>query len=154
MIIKLKPLLISLAITLGTGALAGLITMGSMDSYGTLTKPPLSPPGALFPIVWTILYVLMGVAAYLIYTSHSPDKRRALTLYGVQLGLNFLWPILFFCFHAYLFSFFWLVALWILILWTMYAFYQIRPGAAYLLVPYLLWVTFAGYLNLGIYLLN
>ena len=78
--------------------------MGSMDSYGTLTKPPLSPPGALFPIVWTILYVLMGVAAYFIYTSHSPDKRRALTLYGVQLGLNFLWPILFFCFHAYLFS--------------------------------------------------
>ena len=119
-------------------------------------QPPLSPPGWLFPVVWTVLYVLMGIASYLVSVSDAPheEKARALWTYGIQLAFNFLWPIAFFNLKWYLFAFLWLVILWILILITALRFGRIRKPAGYLLVPYLLWVAFAGYLNLGIYLLN
>ncbi|MCI5640432.1 MAG: tryptophan-rich sensory protein, partial [Lachnospiraceae bacterium] len=109
----------------------------------------------LFPVVWTILYILMGISSYLITHSDSQvDKTNALTLYTLQLGANFLWSILFFGMGWYFFSFLWLCLLWVLILATILSFQKISPRAAWLLVPYLLWVTFAGYLNLGIALLN
>ena len=151
-----KRLIICLAIPLVVGGAAGLLTMNSMEAFEALNQPPLSPPGWLFPVVWTVLYVLMGIASYLVSVSDAPQeaKARALWTYGIQLAFNFLWPIAFFNLKWYLFAFLWLVILWILILITALRFGRIRKPAGYLLVPYLLWVAFAGYLNLGIYLLN
>lgn len=93
---RLKPL-IFLAIPLAVGGLAALFSAGSMDKFSALNQPPLSPPGWLFPIVWGILYILMGTASYIVYSSDAPEisKKKALGLYLVQLGFNFLWPILF-----------------------------------------------------------
>ena len=116
-------------------------------------KPPLSPPGWLFPVVWTILYILMGIASYLVLTSGKPNQ-TALTIYGVQLFFNFFWSILFFNMQSYLFAFIWLVILWLLIFATSILFHQISKLSGYLILPYLLWVTFAGYWNFSIYLLN
>lgn len=151
-----KRLIICLAIPLVVGGAAGLLTMNSMEAFEALNQPPLPPPGWLFPVVWTVLYVLMGIASYLVSVSDAPheEKARALWTYGIQLAFNFLWPIAFFNLKWYLFAFLWLVILWILILITALRFGRIRKPAGYLLVPYLLWVAFAGYLNLGIYLLN
>lgn len=151
-----KRLIICLAIPLVVGGAAGLLTMNSMEAFEALNQPPLSPPGWLFPVIWTVLYVLMGIASYLVSVSDAPheEKARALWTYGIQLAFNFLWPIAFFNLKWYLFAFLWLVILWILILITALRFGRIRKPAGYLLVPYLLWVAFAGYLNLGIYLLN
>ncbi len=151
-----KRLIICLAIPLVVGGAAGLLAMNSMEAFEALNQPPLSPPGWLFPVVWTVLYVLMGIASYLVSVSDAPheEKARALWTYGIQLAFNFLWPIAFFNLKWYLFAFLWLVILWILILITALRFGRIRKPAGYLLVPYLLWVAFAGYLNLGIYLLN
>ena len=110
----------------------------------------------LFPVVWTILYILMGVASYLVVTSDSPkeEQSKAISVYLYQLVVNFLWSTFFFQFGWHLFSFLWLVLLWVLILITLVRFYRIAKPAGYLLIPYLLWVTFAGYLNFAIWLLN
>ena len=118
-----------------------------------LQKPTFAPPGFLFPVVWTILYVLMGIASYLVLTSGKLTG-NALIVYGIQLVFNFFWSILFFNLGLCMFAFLWLVLLWLLILLTTVLFYQILKPAGYLMIPYLLWVTFAGYLNLGICLLN
>ena len=152
--IKLKPLFISLFLSLGTGALASLFTADSREQYATLYKPPFAPPGWLFPVVWTILFILMGVAAYLVYISDSPQKTDALKLYLVHLFVNFSWSIIFFRLEWYLAAFIWLVLLWIAILCTLLLFRKICKAAGWLLVPYLLWVTFAAYLTLAIYILN
>ena len=154
--INKKLLIICLVIPLAVGGIAALLTGSEMDTFETLNQPPLSPPGWLFPVVWTILYILMGIASYLVLTTGKSQEsiRRALVLYGIQLAFNFLWPIFFFGLSAYLFAFIWLVALWLLILATTVSFYRISDIAGYLMIPYLIWVTFAGYLNLGIYLLN
>ncbi|MBE6783932.1 MAG: tryptophan-rich sensory protein [Ruminococcaceae bacterium] len=156
MTIRLKPLLINLFIPLAVGGLSALFTMNSMENFERLNQPPLSPPGWLFPVVWTILYTLMGIAAYLVVTSNATqkDKRTALTIYGVQLFFNFLWSIIFFNREDFLFAFIWLVALWALIIANIILFYRISKPAGIMLIPYLLWVTFAGYLNFAIYLLN
>lgn len=152
--IQWKRLLVYLAIPLGVGALAGILTKDSMMQFSLLNRPPLSPPGWLFPVVWTVLFLMMGYASYLVSRSDSVQKRPALILYAIQLIVNFFWSIFFFNFEWYLFSFFWLVLLWVLILLTIRAFWRISPTAAILLIPYLLWVTFAGYLNLAIWLIN
>ena len=138
------------------GAVAGLLTRNAMQDFQMLTKPPLSPPGWLFPVVWSILFVLMGIASYIVYVSNVPkeQKSQALTVYAIQLAVNFFWSIIFFNLEAYLFAFLWLVLLWALIVLTIVLFWQIRRSAGILLLPYLLWVTFAGYLNYAIYLLN
>lgn len=149
-------LIVSAIIPLAVGALSGFISGNNMEMFLNVNKPPLSPPGYIFPIVWTILYILMGIAAYLVYTSdaNSVDKKSALTFYAVQLVVNFFWSIFFFRFEWYLFSFIWILLLWVLIFITIKEFYKISKTAAYLLIPYILWVTFAAYLNLGIFLLN
>lgn len=154
--INWKALLISIAIPLAVGAASAWLTRDSMNVFATINKPPLSPPGWLFPIVWTILYVLMGIASYLIYTSDADkiQKKQALQIYGFQLFVNFLWSIFFFNYGLYQFSFIWLVLLWVLIIFTIIQFREISKPAGLLLVPYLAWVTFAGYLNFAIYLLN
>ena len=150
-----KALIISIAIPLLVGALSGFISSGSMAQFGQLNKPPLAPPGILFPIVWTILYTLMGISSYLVYENSSGEQRRqALAIYGLQLIVNLLWSVFFFVAEWYLFSFFWLIMLWVLIIRMIKEFYEISVAAAYLNIPYLLWVTFAGYLNLAIYILN
>lgn len=151
-----KKLLLCLAIPLAVGGLSALISGGGMRAFEVMNQPPLSPPGWLFPVVWTILYLLMGYASYRVLTSGAEEQkiRRALTLYGAQLALNFLWSPVFFGLSLYLLAFFVLVALWVMIYLTMRAFSAIDEKAGDLLLPYILWVTFAGYLNLGVYLLN
>ena len=153
--INWKKLLICIAIPLLVGGLAALLTQNSMETFESVNKPPLSPPGWLFPVVWTVLYVLMGIASYLVLESGKPARSKtALTVYGVQLFFNFFWSIIFFNLEAYLLAFVWLVILFVLILLTAFLFYRITKPAGYLLIPYILWVAFAGYLNLFIYLLN
>ena len=151
-----KLLILCLVIPLAVGGLAALLTGGGMDTFETLNKPPLSPPGWLFPVAWTILYLLMGIASYLVLESRGPQEiiRRGITLYAVQLAFNFLWPIVFFNLEWYLFAFIWLIALWILVLLTALQFRRVSKPAANLLIPYIVWVAFAGYLNLGICILN
>lgn len=149
-----KKLLIALAIPLGVGGLAALLTGGGMADYGQLNQPPLSPPGWLFPVVWTILYLLMGYASYRIWTSDAPGAKSALKLYLAQLAVNFLWPLIFFGLQWRLLAFWVILLLWVLIYFTIKRFGQIDEIAADLLLPYILWVTFASYLNLGAYILN
>ena len=145
-----------IAVPLLSGGLASLISRKSMAMFELLNKPLLSPPGWLFPLVWTILYTLMGVASYLVFTSgQDSDKiKLALKVYALQLIFNFFWTILFFNFELYFFAFFWLLALLALIILTTALFYKVSKPAAYLMIPYIIWVTFAAYLNLGVALLN
>lgn len=155
MIIKWKKLLVCLAIPLGVGGLSALLTSGNMQLFEEINKPPFSPPGWLFPVVWTILYALMGVSLYLVTeTITRKNLQPALIAFAVQLLLNFFWSIIFFNARAYLFAFIWLILLWVAIIANIYLFYGINKNAAKLLIPYLVWVTFAGYLNLGIFVLN
>lgn len=151
--IQWKKLIVCLAIPLAVGGLSAFLTRSSMETFQSINKPALSPPGWLFPVVWTILYILMGIASYMVLTSGKPNH-AALTVYGIQLAFNFLWSIIFFNLGQYLFAFIWLELLWLLILATFILFYKISKPAGYLILPYLLWVTFAGYLNYSIYLLN
>lgn len=152
---QVKNLIIALIIPLLVGGLSALLA-GGMGAFKNLEKPPLSPPGWLFPVVWTLLYLMMGFASYLVYTAKAPTykKNSALLFYGVQLFFNFMWSIIFFRFEAYLFAFIWLIIMWLLIIITTVRFYEVRKFAGLLMIPYLLWVTFAAYLNLGIYILN
>lgn len=149
-----KALLFDLLLPLGVGGLAALLTGGAMEEYGSLHQPPLSPPGWVFPVVWTVLYLLMGLAAHLVRFSGDPRRGGFLWLYGLQLALNFGWTVIFFLFQGYLFALVWLGVLWCAVLCTMVGFFQVRPAAGWLLVPYLMWVGFAGYLNAGVWLLN
>lgn len=151
-----KPLIINIAIPLLVGALSAWLTKDSMKTFEQLNQPPLSPPGWLFPVVWTILFTLMGIACYLVVTSQAPTEVRksALWTYGIQLAFNFLWSIVFFNLGWFLFAFVWLIILWLLILGTAVQFDRIHHTAGRLLVPYLAWVAFAGYLNFGVFLLN
>ena len=146
----------SVVLPLGVGFLASLLTRQSMQMFSTLNKPPLSPPAILFPIVWTILYTLMGISLYLVVTSggEEEDVQKAVRVYGIQLAVNFLWPTFFFNLQWYLFSFLWLLFLWILVIIMLIRFSKVSKAAAYINIPYLLWLTFAAYLNLGIFLLN
>ena len=148
-----ETLIISLLIPLAVGAVSSLLS-GTMMNNRSFTQPSFSPPGFLFPIVWTILYILMGVSSYLIYTSDSPLKTPALLIYSLQLIFNFFWSILFFRFSLYGIAFLWLLVLIGLIVIMIYSFVKTRPIAAYLQIPYLLWCLFAAYLNYTIYTLN
>lgn len=154
---KIKPYVISVLIALGTGGLAALLTRNNMDVYAELVRPALSPPGILFPIVWTILYTLMGISSARVYIKGKEEGgawENALWIYAIQLAVNFLWTIIFFNLQAYLLAFIWILILWVLIIIMIRKFYKIDPLAAWLQVPYLLWVTFATYLTFMIYILN
>lgn len=154
---KYKTYFVGILIPVAVGIVSSLLVQGNFLLYEELTRPPLAPPKYIFPIVWTILYILMGISSariYLCETSERSDIKQALTLYGVQLVFNFMWPIAFFNFEALLFAFIWLMIMWVIIILMMIKFYTIDKTAAYLQIPYLLWTTFAAYLNFGFYLLN
>lgn len=154
---KIKPYVISIAISLAVGIISALLTRGNMNIYKEVVTPPLSPPSFLFPVVWTVLYILMGISAAMIYTDKYASKRQkdlALYTYAASLFVNFFWSIIFFNMRAFLFAFIWLLLLLYLIVSTILQYRKINPTAAYLQIPYALWVTFAGYLNFGIWFLN
>ena len=148
-----SALVISILIPLAIGSLSTLVS-GNRSMYFSINKPALSPPAFIFPIVWTILYILMGISSYIIYESESPRKSNALRTYAVQLLFNFFWSIIFFGLSQYFFAFLWLLALIILIAVMIYQFYKISPAAAYLQIPYFIWCLFAAYLNFMIYIMN
>lgn len=154
--IRCKELIVSAAVPLAAGGISSLITADGFRDYAAVTKPPLSPPAWLFPVVWTILYILMGVSAYLVYNGgKTPEKsKKPLTVYAVQLAMNFMWPIFFFSLDAYLFSFVWLLVMWALVLVMIVMFHRVNRLAGLLQIPYFVWLTFAAYLNLSVYILN
>ena len=151
--INLKRLVISLLIPLLVGGLAALLS-GGFDTYGSLNQPPLSPPPIVFPIVWTILYIMMGIAAYLVTDFPHRETNEAMKYYYLQLGLNFLWPIVFFRMSLFTPAAIILGAMIVLIFITMMKFREISKPAFYLLIPYFLWCCFALYLNIGVAVLN
>lgn len=138
------------------GGLAGWLTRTGTKVYNqTVTQPPLSPPPLVFPIVWGILYALMGISAARIRLSESsPQRSRGLNLFVIQLIVNFFWSLIFFNAQAFGFAFIWLLLLWALVLAMILTFREIDPLAAWLQIPYLIWLTFAAYLNLGVWYLN
>jgi len=151
-----RLLAICIVIPLFVGAVAALLTGDSMQVFSMVEKPPFSPPAWLFPVAWTILYTLMGISSYLIIKSEADEnaKERAIRLYGLQLLVNFLWPTFFFNLGWYGFSLIWLLLLWLLVVIMILWFWEINRLAAYLNIPYLIWLTFAAYLNWGIWVLN
>lgn len=138
------------------GALSGWLTKEGTKIYNlTIEQPPLSPPSIVFPIVWGILFALMGIGAARIYMAPASGARnRSLLLFLIQLAFNFFWSIIFFNFQAFGFAFIWLILLWLLILLMILSFRKVDKLAAWLQIPYLLWVAFAAYLNFGVWLLN
>lgn len=157
---KMKTYVISIAITLGVGGLSGFLIKDSFSKYESLVQPAFAPPAILFPIVWTVLYVLMGISAAMIYdsaagrTGLSSKGKSALFVYGLQLLVNFFWPILFFNLEMRLTAYFWLVLLILLVIEMIIKFLKIKRPAACLQFPYLIWLFYASYLNLSIYILN
>ncbi len=152
--IKWKSLLINVAIPLVIGGIASLIVNNGFENYSEVTKPALSPPPWIFPVVWTILYILMGISTYLIYEKDKNLNRNAFIIYAVQLALNFIWPVFFFGFNAYLLSFIILVLLLVFVVAMIISFYKENKLAGLLQIPYLIWLLFAAYLNFGVFLLN
>lgn len=142
----------SIFIPLVVGGIVGLIISKFMD-YNVLNKPPLAPPSILFPIMWTILYILMGISYGILKSNHKINVDIKF-IYYLQLGVNALWSIFFFVFKLRLFSFIWILLLALLIIIMIIKFYQKNKVSGLLQIPYLLWVLFASYLNLGFYLLN
>jgi tryptophan-rich sensory protein len=151
---KAKPYIFSILLSLTVGGLSALSIANNMNIYDKINTPPLSPPGWLFPVVWTILFIVMGISSAMIFTSKSSKKDDALFIYAVSLVLNFAWSIFFFTMQSFILSFIILVALWLSIIITIIQYYKINKVSAWLQLPYLLWVTFAGYLNFAIILLN
>lgn len=155
--LNFKKLVPSILVPLAVGGLAALITKDSMETFAELKKPPLSPPGFLFPIVWTVLFILMGISFYLIWTTpekNGEKKTMAYVIYYAQLAVNFCWSLIFFKFGEYVFAFVWLLALIAMIAAMIVSFARISKKAAYLQLPYILWTLFAAYLNLMICILN
>ncbi|MBQ3427596.1 MAG: tryptophan-rich sensory protein [Clostridia bacterium] len=154
---KIKVYAIAIAIPLAVGGLSAFLSRGGMDAYQLVIQPPLSPPMWLFPVVWSLLYILMGIGSGIVWLRRENDPEAtlsALIVYGFQLVVNFFWSIIFFNMQAFLFAFIWLALLWLLIIAMIVKFSRISRAAAWLQVPYLLWVTFAGYLTLMVWLLN
>jgi len=152
-VIKPLPFIFNLILSLGGGFLIGLITNPD-EKFASLVSPPLAPPAVLFPIVWTILYTLMAVSITLVISKNGSKSEDAAKIYYLQLIVNFIWPILFFSFGFLTFSFVWLLLLIALVVVMIVRFYRVSPLAAYLQLPYLVWLLFAAYLNLGYVVLN
>lgn len=156
----MKPwikLLLSILIPVGVGVLAGFFTQTGVDTwYRTIEKPSWNPPNAVFAPVWTTLYVLMGIALFLIWKSNAAqeEKRRAIIFWIGQLVLNAIWSFLFFKLHNIGLALFEIIVLWLAILITIFLFAHINKAAAWLLVPYISWVSFATILNYTIWQLN
>lgn len=149
---RLKTKIVFILISLGVGGLSALLTRNSMDVFDAIQKPPLTPPAIVFPIVWTILYTLMGLSAARVYLE-DPES-RAIELFGINLAVNFFWSIIFFNMRAFTFAFLWLLLLIAVVALMVIKFWRVDKLAAYLQIPYFVWLLFAGYLNLFIVLTN
>ena len=149
---KLKTYITFILIPLAVGGLSAFLTRGNMDVFDTVTKPPLTPPAIVFPIVWTILYILMGIGAARVYLK-EPDS-SAIPVFGINLFFNFFWSILFFNMRAFCFSFVWLLVLLAVVLVMTAKFYRVDKTAGLLQIPYCIWLVIAAYLNLFICLTN
>jgi tryptophan-rich sensory protein len=145
-----------IGLSLGVGALSGLLSRPGMEGFQeTVAQPPLSPPAILFPIVWTLLYTLMGISAARIWLTEPSELRsRSINLFIAQLVVNFFWSLIFFDARSFPLAFLWLLLLWGLVAWMIITFRKIDSRAALLQVPYLLWLTFAAYLSAGVWVLN
>ena len=153
---KIKTYLLWILLAEAVGGLAGWLIREDVKIYTeSIVQPPLSPPALVFPVVWTILYALMGIsAARVALTPASQEQLHGLWIFGLQLAMNFFWSMLFFKFQLFGLALIWLAALWGVILWMITVFAGTDTAAARLQIPYLVWVTFAGYLNLGVWILN
>lgn len=149
--INFKKLFLIIFLTILVGSFFSFFV--SMDFYKDLNKPPLSPPGILFPIAWAIIYVLMSISLYIV-TNDDGNNTKYYAIYIIQLLVNSIWTLIFFGFKMYLFDFIWIILLIILVLIMAYMFFKKNKVSAYLLIPYVLWLIFASYLNIQIYLLN
>ena len=151
---KVKAYIAGIGIALAVGIISALLSMKGMKSFASLKQPPLSPPGWLFPVVWSILYILMGISAARVYLANSPDSRPALWIYAFQLIVNALWSPIFFSLELRLVAFVWLLILLALVITMTVRFKRIDKPAGNLQFPYIVWLLLAGYLNLGVFLLN
>ena len=153
---KIGLLIFTMLLPLLVGTLSALLTNDAMKQYFFMNKPPLSPPGWVFAPVWTLLYLLMGFASYQVITAdgYEPLKRRASSLYIIQLILNFFWPVLFFACSMYLAAFIELMIMWVVIIICTVCFFKISRPAGFMMLPLALWTTFAAYLNLAAYILS
>ena len=154
---KIKPYVISIAIALAVGGLSAVLTNSKMAMYSEVNKPVWSPPTWLFPVVWSILFVLMGIGAALVWVNREKDietARSGLFVYGLQLVVNFFWSIIFFNMQAYFFALVWLILLLALIVVMIFKFKKINTAAALMQIPYVVWVAFAGVLTAMVYLMN
>ena len=149
-----KKLIYYIIITFLIGVVPSIPTFKTMSMYQTINKPALSPPSIVFPIAWTILYLLMAISIYKINNTSDKKIPKANLIYYLQLIVNALWTPIFFGLKAYLFSYIWIIILIILVVTMIITFYKIDKTAAYLQIPYLLWLIFASYLNYGILILN
>lgn len=158
---KIWRFVLCVAVPLGGGFIVSLFTRNAMEKFGELNQPPLAPPAWLFPVAWSILYVLMGVATFLIFLAFAKGKKNekaiakcALIIYGIQLALNFAWSPIFFNISLYWVAFAILAVMWILEIVMIVKAFKVSKAAGWCLLPYLLWTTFAAYLNVSIALLN
>ncbi|MBE6964469.1 MAG: tryptophan-rich sensory protein [Ruminococcaceae bacterium] len=147
-----KTKIVFILISLAVGGLSAFLTRNNMNVFDTIQKPPLTPPAIVFPIVWTILFTLMGYGAARVYL--EDPKSNAIEVFGVNLVVNFFWSIIFFNLQAYTFAFIWLLLLIAVVVVMIIKFYRVDKAAACLQLPYLAWLLFAGYLNLYIALMN
>lgn len=150
----LKVYAFFIGITLLLGGLSGLVSRSGIKAYESLEKPMLTPPSAVFPIVWTVLYILMGIGISRVFLADSFEKGKPLLIFTAQLLVNFLWAPIFFNLQAFGFAFFWILLLWLLIAIMIVLFWRVDKTAAVLQIPYLLWVTFATYLTYSVWMLN
>lgn len=159
---KIWRIALAIAVPLCGGFIISLFTRDVMSKFSDFNQPPLSPPAWLFPVAWTILYILMGLASYFIWKKGHDSKKKAdqktsktaLILYAVQLIFNFIWTPLFFVLDQFWLAFVWLIIMWLLIIVLMVKAHKISMPAFWMLFPYILWCTFAAYLNCGIAILN
>lgn len=152
--INTGALIIALLIPLLTGMLSAALTAEGMAAYKTMNKPPLAPPAWLFPVAWTILYLMMGLSSYYIAVSSAEGKFMLLLLYALHLALNFWWSIIFFNLENFLLAFLCLITMLCIVILCAVRFFPISRIASLLLIPYVLWLIFAAYLNMGAYILN
>lgn len=151
---EIKEYAVGIIIPLAVGGVSALFSYEGMAGFENLNQPAFSPPFFVFPVAWTILYILMGIGSVMVKREGGEASKKALYIYGIQLAVNFMWSIFFFRDGLFLFSFFWLVFLWVLVFIMTIRFLTVNPTAGYLQFPYLLWLTFAAYLNLSVYFLN
>ncbi len=151
---SLTDLLIFIVATELVGAVSALLSGSFRDFYSEVMRPPLSPPAIVFPVVWAVLYALMGISAYMIFLNRSPLRKNALTVYAVQLTVNFSWSIIFFRFRLLGMAAVVAVLLAVLVGIMVYMFAKIKKAAGLINIPYLLWSIFASYLAIGTAILN